>query len=135
MIFLHFLFYKHFSICKTEQMMAILSSKWKWAWRAWFMCHNLFFSKISVTFLDVWMILIELFDILVSFRFQNFPRTNFSRYGGLYGLSKLRGIISLALLKKCPKLTTTIWICTQESHCMSVVSELDSQSSDLRLRW
>ena len=44
-----------------------------------------FFSKINVTFLDVWMILIELFDISVSFRFQNFPRTNFSRYGGLYG--------------------------------------------------
>ena len=32
------------------------------------------------------MILIELFDISVSFQFQNFPRTNFSRYEGLYDL-------------------------------------------------
>jgi len=44
------------------------------------------FSKINTTFLDVWMILLGLFDISISFRFQSFPRTYFSRYGGLYGI-------------------------------------------------
>ena len=52
-----------------------------------FCATTYFFSKINVTFPDVWMILIELFDISISFWFQNFPRTNFSRYGGLYALS------------------------------------------------
>ena len=42
-----------------------------------------FFSKIKITFLDIWMILMKLFDISISFRFQNFPK-NLSRYGGLY---------------------------------------------------
>ena len=51
-----------------------------------FCATTFFFSKINATFLDVWMILIELFDISVKFWFQNFPRTNFSRYGGLYVL-------------------------------------------------
>ena len=32
------------------------------------------------------MILIGLFDTSISFRFQNFPQTNFSRFGGLYAL-------------------------------------------------
>ena len=57
---------------------------------------TLFFSKINVTFLAVWMKLIELYDTSVSFRFQNFPLTNFSRYGGLYGLAKkVRGTLVL----------------------------------------
>ena len=35
-----FLFSEHFSSCKTDRMPAVLSSNWKWAWRAWFLCHN-----------------------------------------------------------------------------------------------
>ena len=83
----------HF-FCFLNIFLAAKLSKW---WLFWvqnengrggldFCATTFFFSKINVTFLDVWMILIELFDISVSFRFQNFPRTNFSRYGGLYGL-------------------------------------------------
>ena len=33
------------------------------------------------------MILVGLFDISISFQFQNFPWTNFSKFGGLFGLS------------------------------------------------
>ena len=81
--------------CFSNIFLAAKLSKWRLFWlqnengcgRLDFCATTFFFSKINVTFLDVWMILIELFDISVSFRFQNFPRTNFSRYGGLYGLS------------------------------------------------
>ena len=77
-------------------------SEWRLFWaqnengrgRLDFCATTSFFSKINVTFLDVWMILIELFDISVSFQFQNFPRTNFSRYGGLYDLLHIEKSIS-----------------------------------------
>ena len=52
-----------------------------------FCATTFFFSKINVIFLDVWMILIGLFCISIIFQFQNFPQTNFSRYGGLYRLT------------------------------------------------
>ena len=32
------------------------------------------------------LLLIGIFDTSISFQFQNFPQTNFSRFGGLYGL-------------------------------------------------
>ena len=81
----------HF-FCFINILLAAKLSEWRLFWvqnengrgGLDFCATTSFFSKINVTFLDVWMILVELFDISVSFRFQNFPRTNFSRYGGLY---------------------------------------------------
>ena len=82
----------HF-FCFLNILLATKLSEWRLFWvqnengrgGLDFCATTSFFSKINVTFLDVWMIFIEVFDISVSFRFQNFPQTNFSRYGGLYG--------------------------------------------------
>ena len=61
-------------------------------------------------------LLIELFDSSVSFRFQNFSRTNFSRYWGLYGLLMWSIRVSMWVLMtiiKCYNLTIrTIWTYT-----------------------
>ena len=57
-----------------------------------FWATTFFFSKINVTFLDVWMIFIGLFDTSISFQFQNFQKAEFSRYAGLYALSNCTNI-------------------------------------------
>ena len=68
-----FLFSKHFSSCKTDGMPAVLSSKWKWTWQAWFLCHNPFLQQNQYNFSRCLNDIDRTYDKSISFWFQNFP--------------------------------------------------------------
>ena len=55
-----FVFWAFFSY-KTDRMLAILSSKWKWVWWAWLLYNNPFLWQNQYIYTYVWMILTRLF--------------------------------------------------------------------------
>jgi hypothetical protein len=52
---------------KIDQLAAIYTSKFKWAWQAQFLSHTLQISEINLSFKAVKMILIYLIKISFSF--------------------------------------------------------------------
>jgi hypothetical protein len=52
---------------KIDQLAAIYTSKFKWAWRAQFLSHTLLILKINLAFEAVEMILLYLIKISFSF--------------------------------------------------------------------
>ena len=69
---------------KIDQLAAIYTSKFKWAWRAQFLSHTLKTLETNLVFKAVKMILIHLIKISFSFWYKKIETSSLSIYRDLH---------------------------------------------------